>query len=391
MIRKTIFWIHLGCGVVAGLVILMMSVTGVMLTYERQILAWSDRSLVAESASADAPPLGIEELLEAAKRQEPGFAPTSITVPADRGAPVSLSAGRGNTRILDPYTGAMLTREDSGLHAFFDAVMGWHRWFNVEDDNRDAARAVTGASNLAFLFLVLSGLYLWLPPVWNRVAFRTRYRFNPKARSAKARDFNWHHVFGVWSAIPLVVIVASATVFFYGWANALVYISVGEEPPPPGGGPQGRPEAEASEPPLPGAPRQALDFLAARAAAEVPGWRTLTLTLAGTAAPVVQFSLDRGTGGQPQHRHDVVLDAATGDVVSSERFPGTAGRKLRSMVRFLHTGEALGIAGQTVAGIVSATSAIMVWTGLALAWRRLVSPALARRRTRKREAAVDTP
>jgi uncharacterized iron-regulated membrane protein len=60
------------------------------------------------------------------------------------------------------------------------------------------------------------------------------------------------------------------------------------------------------------------------------------------------------------------------------------------MLRFLHTGEALGVGGQTLAGIVSLTSTLMVWTGLALAWRRLVSPLLARRRSRKREPAADT-
>ena len=43
MFRKTIFWIHLGCGVAAGLVILMMSFTGVVLTYERQIEAWAEQ------------------------------------------------------------------------------------------------------------------------------------------------------------------------------------------------------------------------------------------------------------------------------------------------------------------------------------------------------------
>ena len=42
MVRSTIFWIHLVCGVAAGVVVLMMSVTGVILTYERQMLAWAE-------------------------------------------------------------------------------------------------------------------------------------------------------------------------------------------------------------------------------------------------------------------------------------------------------------------------------------------------------------
>ena len=42
-IRSLLFWPHLVAGVLAGLVILLMSVTGVLLTYERQMIAWSDR------------------------------------------------------------------------------------------------------------------------------------------------------------------------------------------------------------------------------------------------------------------------------------------------------------------------------------------------------------
>ena len=387
MIRKTIFWIHLACGVLAGLVILMMSVTGMLLTYERQILAWSDRALVTVPADSRVPRLGITELLAAAERQDAAFSPSSITVFADPRTPVTMSAGRGNSRLLDPWTGEMLTREDGGLHGFFDAVTGWHRWFNVEGEQRDVARAITGASNLAFLFLLLSGLYLWLPPVYNRVAFRMRYWFNPRVRNSKARDFNWHHVFGIWTAIPLVVIVASATVFYYGWANALVYRAAGEAPPS-GGPPQ--PGREVVRPESsPGGERWSLDELAGIAAAQVAGWRALTIALPSPTDSPVQFSVDRGSGGQPQHRYDIRVDPATGEVVSSERFAGTTGRRARMLLRFLHTGEALGIAGQTLAGVVSLTSAIMVWTGLALAWRRLVSPLFLRGRAGRREPVRD--
>jgi uncharacterized iron-regulated membrane protein len=39
-------------------------------------------------------------------------------------------------------------------------------------------------------------------------------------------------------------------------------------------------------------------------------------------------------------------------------------------MRFGHTGEYWGLAGQTIAGIVSLGAAVLMWTGLALAWRR---------------------
>jgi len=66
----------------------------------------------------------------------------------------------------------------------------------------------------------------------------------------------------------------------------------------------------------------------------------------------------------------------------------STGQKARSWIRFLHTGEALGIVGQTIAGIVSFTSVLMVWTGLALAYRRLISPLFAKKVTPKRASAA---
>ena len=38
-LRQIIFWLHLVTGIVAGLIIFVMSVTGVLLAFERQIVA----------------------------------------------------------------------------------------------------------------------------------------------------------------------------------------------------------------------------------------------------------------------------------------------------------------------------------------------------------------
>jgi hypothetical protein len=51
----------------------------------------------------------------------------------------------------------------------------------------------------------------------------------------------------------------------------------------------------------------------------------------------------------------------------------TAGRRARSWLRFAHTGEVYGTFGQTIAGLVSLGGAVLVWTGLSLAFRRLMA------------------
>jgi uncharacterized iron-regulated membrane protein len=386
MVRSTIFWIHLVCGVATGLVVLMMSVTGVILTYERQMLARADRTTYP-APTPDAKRLRLEELVEAAKLRRPEFVPTTIVLRNEPDAPVVLGAGRSGSVVVDPYSGAVSDPGAQGLRRFFAAVTGWHRWFNATGENRDVARAITGASNLAFLFLVLSGIYLWLPRVFKWAALETRLLFNSKATTAKARDFNWHHVFGIWSAIPLAIVVATATVFSYPWANDLVYRVAGESPPRAGGGggapPRGQTEPAVIAQDGTAIDRLGYDALLARAAA-YGEWRTLTLNIPSDAqAPSVRIGIDQGNGGQPQRRHNLTLDASTGAVESYAPFSSqTTGQKARSWIRFLHTGEALGIVGQTIAGLVSFTSLLMVWTGLALAYRRLLQPLWRRKAVR---------
>ena len=385
MLRKTIFWTHLVCGVLTGLVVIMMSATGVVLTYERQMLAWADRAQFADPAPGQAP-LPIAELLDAASRQVPEFEANSLSLSNDSRAPATLSAGRSNSLRVDRYSGEVLEPAAPGLRSFFSAMTGWHRWFNASREDRAIPRAVTGISNVAFLFLIFSGLYLWLPPTFKWIRFRTRLLFNCKAVTAKARDYNWHHVIGFWSAIPLAVVVATAIVFSYGWASDLVYLSFGEDPPGRAG-PAAGPGVEAIATPAATDPdvslraNLSLDELFEHASTQLPDWQTITLTLPDADSATAEFRIDQGNGGQPQKRHDVTLDMYTGQLTLLQPFDSQSpGRQARLWIRFLHTGEALGIVGQTVAGLVSLTSLIMVWTGFALAWRRLVTPLFGRRR-----------
>jgi hypothetical protein len=96
------------------------------------------------------------------------------------------------------------------------------------------------------------------------------------------------------------------------------------------------------------------------------------LPLSAAANAPLTFNIDRGNGGQPQKRGQLTLDRASAEVVRWEPFETQSrGRRLRSLLRFAHTGEVAGVAGQTLAGIVSGGGAFLVWTGMALAFRRL--------------------
>src|SRR5262245_63336511 len=69
----------------------------------------------------------------------------------------------------------------------------------LRNGSRETARPITGACNLAFLGLALSGLFLWWPRTWSRPAVRAVTVFDPRLRG-KPRDFNCHNVIGFWCA-----------------------------------------------------------------------------------------------------------------------------------------------------------------------------------------------
>ena len=117
--RKVLFWLHLCAGVAAGAVILLMSATGVLLTYERQITEWADGHRVVPPAP-EAARLGIEALA-ARVFEARGAWPSSIALRADRTAPAAFGFGRETTLFVDPYTGEVLGEGSRKARAFFRA------------------------------------------------------------------------------------------------------------------------------------------------------------------------------------------------------------------------------------------------------------------------------
>lgn len=377
--RNIVFWTHLVVGLTGALVILLMSVTGVLLTYERQTIAWADARANQPAAAAVAEPLPVETVLATAQAAE-GAAATGVTLYKDAGRPAEVAFGRERVLFVDRATGEILGHGSPATRHLMSRLRDWHRWIGQTGDNRAAARAITGASNMGFLFLVVSGFYLWWPRNWKKSAVKSVVFFKGGLRG-KARDFNWHNVIGFWSAIPLFIVVASGVVISYPWASDLVYRAAGEAPPPPKqrGGP-GKPKPPATV--------DGLNALWTRVAERAPDARSISLKVPSGKDTEAAFTLDTGTGGEPQKKSELKLDRTTGAEMEYTPFAEQSrGRRWRAILRFAHTGEVLGLLGQTLAGLVTLGSAVLVWTGVSLALRRFA----AWRGRRARASAVAAP
>ncbi len=391
--RKLFFWLHLSAGLVAGLIIAILCCTGTVLAFEKKIVAWSERDVRRVSPpSAEARPLGLDELLAAFRAARPEARIAHVIVSADpRTAVAIMTTKDASTFYLDPYTAALRPSGPTPVRDFMKLVTEWHRYLARNGDQRPIGKAVTGAANLVFLFLAVSGLYLWWPRQWTARALRPSLWF-VRSATGKARDRNWHNVAGFWSLPALIVLTTSGAVIGYTWAGDLVYKLSGETPPRPGAaapmfaGIIAAPTAETR--------RLTASEALARVQAAHPTWQTILLREGlppRRGAPTPQEVGPAGptgptapapTGPAPYSATvtganivtdtvQLILNPFTGEVLQSQGYADqTPGRRARMWLRYLHTGEALGWAGQLIAGLASLSGCLLVYTGFALSWRR---------------------
>jgi uncharacterized iron-regulated membrane protein len=373
-LRKTIFWLHLGSGLTAGLIVAIMSATGATIAFESELLGWVDRDVRTVSVLDNAKPLSFDQLDSAVKQQRPNLKVTNRVVPRDPDQAYEFRAGREGLVYVNPYTGTVAEPKSKGAHDVLHVFEDWHRWLGREGEGRATGRLITGIANIAFLFLCVTGVYMWWPRSWSPKAWRPAVWFVGRLKG-RARDFNWHNVFGCWSAIILLVIVTSGVVMSFGWANRLVFALAGEEPPQRGAGVPPGPPIKVPSPEV-GQQLLTRDVVLKKVAEQFPSWKSIAFdsgqqpkdasVIRPLSVVVVEPALFQARG-----RTQLSIDPYRGDVLQKLGFADRSpGARARVWLRFLHTGEAFGLTGKLVATIATLGSLFLVYTGFALAYRR---------------------
>jgi uncharacterized iron-regulated membrane protein len=373
-IRKTIFWLHLGSGLTAGIIVAIMSATGATLAFESELLSWIDRDVRAVSVPDNSKALTFDQLDAAVKEQRPNLKVTNRIVPREPNQAYEFRAGREGFVYVNPYTGVVADSKSQGVRDVLHVIEDWHRWLGREGEGRATGKLITGTANLAFLFLCITGVYMWWPRSWSPKAWRPAVWFVGRIKG-RARDFNWHNVFGCWSAIVLVVIVTAGVVMSFAWANRLVFTLAGEEAPQRGANVPAGPQVTVP-PPETGQDKLTRDVVLLKVAKEFPTWKSIAFDSgqqrkdASVMQPLNVVVIEPAVL-QTRGRIQLSIDPYRGDVLQKMGFADrTPGARARVWLRFLHTGEAFGFAGKLVATIATLGSLFLVYTGFALAYRR---------------------
>ena len=364
--RRVLFWMHLGAGVLVSALVLYFSITGALLAYERPILQAADRRFYkAEPIPQSGAPLPLDTLVAGAITALPPPV-EMLTLHHDAQMPVEILAANRSVYFVNRYTGIVEGPVSPRVRNFFATVTALHRWFGLSAAHHGAATAVKGVVALLFAFLLLSGLILWMPASWKRSSLRRGMvpRFDG---SGRARNYNWHKVAGFWTGLPLGIIAFTGLIMAYPWANAQLFRLAGSPLPPRG--PENA-NARRHGVGMHASPTH-LDEGFAEATRGVQDWQTTTLRLP-TGEKEMSFTVDRSEGGHPDKREQVSVDAKTLLVLHREPFTALSrGQRWRNWVRFAHTGEAGGWWGESLALMSACGAMLLSVTGVVLSFDRM--------------------
>lgn len=364
--RKILFWLHLISGITAGIFIFIMCVTGALLSFEKNIVEFAERDMrVVASPPENSTRLSVNEIIGKVLEAKPNAKPSAITFVNDKTAAVTVALGREGQVFVNPYTGAITGEGASGWRSFFRFNTDLHRWLAFSGDNRQVGKSLNDAANLLFLFLAISGVYIWLPRQFTRKHFAPILWFR-KTNSGKARDFNWHNTIGFWTSLVLIILTLTGVIISYQWAGNLLYTLTGNELPQQQQQPPNAPNQQNEQAFV--LPENLKDSL--KTAENYGAWKSIALRLP-IAKDAAVFTIDEGKYWNIFARSTLTVDAKTAQAIKFESYgEQNAARQLRSWARFTHTGETGGFIGQLIGFIACIGGAVLVYTGIALSLRR---------------------
>jgi len=229
-VRKLFKKLHLWLSLPFGLIIMTTCLTGALLVFEKEIteLVRHDSYTIPVRKTQS---LSLQSLLERVARETPDSVQiTSVTIPSDfrRAYTVGLSKPRRAGVLVDPYTGKIVGQ--SGRLPFFTTVRELHRWLldSMKPDSEGIfwGRVIVGTSTLLFVFILLTGLFLWWPKKLKGVGKRLKISL----RQGRQRLFtDLHTVGGVYVFVLLLAMAMTGLTWSFEWYRTGFYKVFGAE------------------------------------------------------------------------------------------------------------------------------------------------------------------
>ncbi len=215
-LRKFFNDVHLWLGVGSGIILFIVCLSGTIYTFRHEVEHALEPEKYAVEVTEDSRLLNIDDLIAKVEAAADGEV-MSVTVPASKEASYDFSVKtsteqrRGTGYYVNPYTGEILGTGGGAVSEFFGTMMRLHRWLLIEGD---AGKIIVGVATIIFIFLIITGLIIWLPKKaknWKQ-GLKIKYKAN-----WKRVNHDLHNTLGFYSAILLLIMALTGLCWSFGW------------------------------------------------------------------------------------------------------------------------------------------------------------------------------
>lgn len=351
MLRTLASKLHRYLGLVAGLLLVPIGLTGSVLVFHEEIDAVLYPELVR--VEPQGVPVSLDAAMDAVRAAFPGHEPARLDLArAPHETHEVTMHGDGLTVYVDPYRGVVL-----GALGPTESVTGLLFEIHTKLLPGALSETVVGVLGLLLLVLGLTGLVLW----W-RGRRRIRQGLTVRWRAARPRvNYDLHNVLGFYVVLPLLALAftGAGLVFYAAFSDAVHALSGTPKPAPP---PRSTPVAVFTAP--------SLDDLRTRAQAAFPTAAVARIDFPSGPEGAFRVRLRLPDDVHPVGMSMVYLDRYSGAVLQADNaLTVPAATRFGHWFYPVHIGSFGGLGVRLLWVVVGLAPAVLFVTGFFI-WRK---------------------
>ncbi len=389
--KKVILFLHRWLGLISGLVVLILSITGCLFVFQQEISEWVRHdTFYADEVPEDRQHLPVEELqAKVAKALDAEQLPYGLSAynnPERNWSAMYYEAGVDSwfyfgsmkaykTAYINPYNGEIegIINEKKD---FFQIVKGIHWSLLLATP---IGQPIVTWSTVIFILLLISGMILWWPKKWNRAGKQKSFKIKWGSTWRRV-NYDLHNVLGFYF-LTLSLIIGFTGLYWYFPAaqKSLHFLGTGEYALP-----DGPEEKVVSTVPYNRKDSSAMETAYEKAWSEYPKAYSIALVAPTDSQSTIRVDV-RPDGQTYYGGSSLQFDQYSGELLDANRYQNkNAGEKLLAMNYDIHVGAIGGLPSKIIAFIASLICASLPVTGFIIWWDRKKRKWAREERMRKR-------
>lgn len=215
-IKKIVRSIHLWLGLLSGLLVFFLGITGCLLAFEIEIRNFTESYRnVQPRETMVLSPAALKKIAEQHLASKNAI---TIEYPGRNKAAIAsyYDADHYEIVFMDPYTGQFLKHRNMNRD-FFRIIINGHYYLWLPPS---VGQPIVASATLVFLVMLISGIILWWPK--NRAAARQRFSIKWSARWRR-KNYDLHNVLGFYASWIGIFLALSGLVMGFQWFARTVY------------------------------------------------------------------------------------------------------------------------------------------------------------------------